>query len=315
MRRQLITIAVLGTAAALSLAGCGSSTSPKSQTGFKSLPATEQQVFEHSTVTEVEASIESLTSPNPYAGLGFDRVAGKRFTGGFQLMHLEGAPRFQGTSVCSSVRGNMVDEDSDGVVDTVITTLICHSTSGGSTFDITGNFAYGDPTPTTPDLNIDAGVNLTLTEANSTTGNASLTLSGSSSIVEPAAGTINLQDSWVLNDSLSNNPNGDNGTFKLTSNENATFAYSGPLQTSFGSLLAGTFSVTGDWTWLVQTSKVNVDLKFTVSTPTPLLIDPNTCTANIAGIQSGVLVIKFEDGATVTAKWDQCPSSPSITVV
>ena len=230
------------------------------------------------------------------------------------MAHLKHSPRFQtGTSCITISPTNPVDTDGDGVVDTLTETWNCPSTSGSVTTNITGTFEYGDPTPSTADVDIDDGANLTLSETGATEGDVNLTLNGSAQIAQ-GSGAINEQGSWALNEALTNNPNNQNGTFKLSASENAVYTYGGAALTSFGSLPPGTFSVTGNWNYDVQTTQVNINLSFSVSTPTALSINTTACTANASGIQSGEIDIKFSDGTIVKALWSGCPPTPSITV-
>jgi hypothetical protein len=311
MRRSFAAFAVLATAV-FSLAGCGSSTSPK-QTNFKSLPAGEQQAFEQSAVQEVEASVLSFTETDPTALFLFNKVATKRFTGGLRMAASKTTPRFQSSGSCSSLVGNSNDEDADGVVDADSATFACADTSSGEIITENGYWSFGDPTPTTADLDINDAANLTLAVTGSQEGNISLLLQGNASITQ-GSNSLSLAGAWSLNETLANNPQNENGTFKLQANENATFTWTGAAPTYFGTLTQGTVNLSGNWSYDINTTQEQINLAFAVSTPTVITIDRNGCTNNDAGIVSGEVDIKFADGTLVKASWSGCPASPSITV-
>ena len=169
MHRPFAAVAVLSTAAAvLALAGCGSSSTSPSATSFKSLPQAEQTEFEQSAVTEVEASVLSFTSTDPTSLFLFNKVASKRFTGGMRMAGSKTTPRFQNTTSCSTESGNSNDEDQDGVVDADSVTFACTDTASGETITENGFFSWGDPTPTTADLEINDAANLQLALTGST---------------------------------------------------------------------------------------------------------------------------------------------------
>ena len=315
MRHPFAAFTVLATATAVfSLVGCGgsSSTSPK-QTNFKSLPAGEQQAFETSAVQEVEASVLSFTETDPTALFLFNKVATKRFTGGLRMAGSKTTPRFQNSSSCSSLVGNSNDEDADGVVDADSATFACTDTASGEIITENGFWSFGDPTPNTPDLDINDAANLTLAVTGSTDGNISLVLAGQAAITQGTS-SLSLVGNWSLDETLANNPQNQNGTFKLSAQENATFTWTGGTPTYFGTLTQGTVSLTGSWSYDINTTSDQINLAFSVSTPTIITIDRSGCTNNDAGIVSGEVDIKFADGTLVKASWSGCPTQPSITV-
>jgi hypothetical protein len=314
MHRPFAAVAVLSAAAAvLALAGCGSSSTSPSQTNFKSLPAAEQAAFEQSAVQEVEASVLSFTSTDPTSLFFFNKVASKRFTGGLRMAGSKTTPRFQNSQSCSTESGNANDEDQDGVVDADSITFACTDTASGETITENGFFSWGDPTPNTADLEINDAANLQLALTGSTDGNISLSLVGNAAITQTSS-TLNLQGTWAIDETLANNPQNQNGTFKLGANENATFTWTGSAPTYFGTLTAGTVNLSGNWSYDINTTQTTVNLAFSVSTPTVLTIDEQNCTTNSSGIVSGELDIKFADGTLVKAVWTGCPAQPSYTV-
>ena len=306
MRRPFAAFAVLGTAAAVfSLAGCGgsSSTSP-SQTTFKSLSPAEQAEFKQVAVQVITGDIASFTTLSPYGAFGFQRVAEKRIGAGYALAG-RNAPRFQTTN-CPAFTGNANDEDSDGVpdADSVVWAASCAG--------IQGYFAVSDPTPSIADVNANFAASLTTSETSSGE-TVSGTFGGMSSLTQ-GTGAVDESATWNYDFSVAGSSAGSNGTFKLGVTETASYTYGGAALTSFGSLPPGTFSVNGNWTWLVETSSTNVNFSFTVSTPTPLSINTSTCTNNPEGVDSGEVDIKFSDGTVVRAQWLGCPSAPSTSV-
>ena len=315
MSRPFAAFAVLSTAAAvLTIAACGgsSSTSPKA-TNFKSLPQAEQTQFEQSAVNEVEASVLSFTETDPTAALFFNKVATKRFTGGLRMSGSQTTPRFQSSGDCSSIVGNSNDEDADGVVDGDSATFNCNYTASGETITESGYWSFGDPTPTTADLDISDAANLTFSVSGGSDGNISEALAGQAAITQGSS-SLNLQGNWSLNATLANNPQNENGTLKLQAQENATWTWTGAAPTYFGTLTAGTVDLSGSWSYDINVTNEKINLAFTVSTPTILTIDRNGCTSNDAGIVSGEVDIKFSDGTLVKAQWQGCPAQPAITV-
>jgi hypothetical protein len=255
-------------------------------------------------VQEVESDVESFTSLSSLTGF-FDRVVPKRVAA-VRAMHNAKGPRFQ-TNSCISFTGNQNDEDQDGVPDADTVSYNCND----STSVITGFFSYADPTPRTADVDVNYAANLSIAITSGSVDEA-LTLTGSSSVTQ-ASGAIDEQGNWALNDVVTNNGDGDNGTYKLTASENATYTYGGAALTSFGNLPPGSFSLAGNWSYVLHLTNANVNLAFSISTPTALRINTSTC-GNEAGIESGEVDIKFADGTLVTVVWSGCPLQPSITV-
>jgi hypothetical protein len=315
MRRQFAAFAVLGTAVAvLSLVGCGgdSGTSPKA-TNFKSLPAGEQQAFEQSAVQEVEASVLSFTSEDPEALFLFNKVATKRIAGAVRVAS-KTTPRFQSNFSTCITEGNFTDTDGDGVPDADSTIYNnCVDTTSDGLISENGFFAISDPTPTTADLDVNDAANLTFGISGATDGNVALALVGNSTITEGSS-SLNLQGTWSIGETLANNPQNENGSVKLSANENATFTWTGSTPTFFGDLSQGTVSLSGNWSYDINLTNESVNLAFSVSTPTIITVDHSGCTNNDAGIVSGEVDIKFADGTLVKASWSGCPVTPTYTV-
>ena len=311
MRRPFAAVAVLSTAAAvLALAGCGSSN--PTGTNFKSLTSAQQAAFENEAVLEVEANVASLATLDPYGGFGFDRVVPRRAGVMFSLIGPKNhAPRFQ-TSNCITLSGNTADEDSDGVPDNETATWNCVTQLNPGVDSITGTLNIQDPTPTTADLDYNASANLSAAEHGASSGDVAFTLKATSGLTN-TAGSINESGNGTFSLTVANNSNG-NGSVKLTTNNTITYTYSGAILTSFGTLPAGTFNLSGNWSYAVTSPNLNANLSFAVSTPGGLSIDPTNCNNNSGHVVSGEADIKFSDGTLVKAVWSGCPTQASITV-
>jgi len=315
MRRPFAAVAVLGTATAVfSLAGCGSSTSP-AQTSFKSLSSTQQASVEDEAVVEVEANISSFATFNPTSGLLFAKVASRRTAGAAQIVRgkIGPRPRFQTSGSCETVTGNNADGDADGVPVADTATLACGSSTSGDSTSETGTVTFGDPTPNTADLEYNAGVNLTIAQLSASNGDENATLTAQSALTQ-ATGMLSELNNSNLNLAITNAPNSSgNGSVKLKTNSNASYTYTGADPTSFGELPDGTFNLTGNWSFNVNSSQLTANLSFTISTPGGLSIMAS-CQNNDGHIDSGEIDIKFGDGTLVKAVYTACPSTPSITV-
>jgi len=315
MRRPFAAVAVLGTAAAvLSLAGCGSSTSP-AQTNFKSLSSTQQTEVENEAVVEVEANISSFAEFNPTAGFIFARVAPRRVTGAAQIIagKINQRPRFQTSGDCNPViTGDDTDPDADGIPNSATGTFTCDLSTGGDSASETGSASFADPTPQVADLEYNASVNLTLAALSSTNGDENATLTSQGALTQ-APGTLTSVGNTDLNLAITNAPSSGNGTLKLKTNSNAVYTYTGADLTSFGSLPDGQFSLTGNWTFDINSSALTANLTFAISTPGGLSI-MGSCQNNDGHIDSGEIDIKFGDGTLVKALYSGCPAQPTISV-
>lgn len=313
--RRSFAAATVGTAAAVfSLAGCGGSTAPK-QTAFKSLNSEQQAAVENEAVIEVEANVSSFASFDPYQGLGFARVVPRRAAGlaGVVAGKIAQRPRFQSGGGCNpTVTGDATDADADGIPANATATFACDLSSNGDSASETGNLSFADPTPSAADLEYNASVNLTLAQITSSSGDLNLSLTGSSALTQ-APGTLTDAGNTNLNFAITNAPSNGNGTLKLKTNSNATYTYTGADLTSFGSLPDGSFDLTGNWSYDVNSAQLTANLTFAVTTPGGLSIK-SACANNEGHIDSGEIDIKFGDGTLVKAQYTGCPSEPTITV-
>jgi hypothetical protein len=317
MHRPFAAVAVLSAAAAiLALAGCGSSTPTGSQvTSFKSLPAADQAAISTSVANEVAASVASFSSFDPYSVGFFNRVVSHKAALRSALhasIAQERGPRFQSSS-CTPTESpaNPVDEDGDGVADADTLTYGCTIAANPGSDSIAYNIVISDPTPQTADLDYNAAVTLFLSEIGGSAGNDQFTYGGSGSATE-TPGLITQQGNWTLTGTISNAPNNTNGSVKFVESDTATYAYTGAFLTSFGqNFPAGTFNLSGNWTWNITSSSLNGSLSFTLTTPGGLNIQPGC--GSTSSIESGTLVIAFSDGTKVTATWANCQETPSFT--
>lgn len=317
MRRQSLVIAVFSSAVAvLSLAACGGSsgTAPSNNVSFKSLTSAQQTSFEDEAVAEVQANILSFTSFDSFDALGFQKVVAVRGNAAFQVLGKTAhAPRFQSNQSCATENPANPTFNSFGIPDTLTITLNCSGTVDSVTEVISGTVAYGDPNPSSPGLNYDLGYNLTLSESGSSNGDFNVTLQGSNDVTE-SGNTLTDAATVALDATITNNST-ENGTFKLNATDNATYAANSALPTYFGETLpAGTFNMSGNWSYDVNQPSLNANFSFSVSTPNGgLSVDP-TCTNNPSNVVSGEADIKFSDGTLVKIQWSQCPTTPTITV-
>jgi hypothetical protein len=314
MRRSFAAVAVLGTAnAVLLLAGCGSSTSP-AQTNFKSLSTDEQAAFENDAVVEVQSNISSFVTFDPYSGFGFARVVPRRGAGLAQIVAAKNPrPRFQTSGGCSpTVSGDVTDADGDNIPTNATATFNCTDTVSGGTITESGTLSFADPTPSTADLEFNSSVNLSLGENSSSNGDVALTLAGQSALTQ-STGMLSETGNAAFNVNITNAPSNGNGSLKLTTNNTATYTYTGAELTSFGSLPDGTFDLSGNWSYNIKSSQLTANLSFTITTPGGLSIK-SSCTNNNGSIDSGEIDIKFGDGTLVKATFTGCPATPSYTI-
>src|SRR5579872_2640659 len=130
----------LAFAALFALAACGGSTSPSSRTSFKSLDPGEQLVFENDAVLEVESTVSSFVSFDPYSGFGFARVSSRAASLATLLPgEVKQRPRFQNLGDCQpTLSGDASDADSDGIFANVTSTFDCDTTFTGGSISETG---------------------------------------------------------------------------------------------------------------------------------------------------------------------------------
>jgi hypothetical protein len=157
---------------------------------------------------------------------------------------------------------------------------------------------------TDPDNDGVVNADTTTFNCNETSSGETITESGFFAFGDPTPNTTDLDISDAANLVLGIT-GGTDGNINLT--------LDGTAPTTFGTLPEpGQFSLSGSWTYAINTTSENINLSFTVSTPTPLTIDG--CAGNPQGVDSGEVDIKFADGTLVKAVWTSCPSTPSITV-
>ncbi len=322
MRRILSVVAVVGSGTAvLALAACGGSSATKptsSATSYSSLTTAQQRQLSSSVVSQVEASVSAMVNANVY-GSSFGGLAGDvvrypvtRALGALTAVGSRVAPR--DLSQCTTTTpGSPTDTDGDGVPDTATYTYACSNSASGSSTTLNGSVTFGDPTLTAADIAYQSGIDLTVGLSDSSTS-ASLSVTGATTVGE-IQGLISQTANITLGVDVTRNTSGNTGTASLVANDTATYAYSGPFLTSVNNPVpAGTFNLTGNWTWTFKTTNLNTNLSFAVSTPNGgLSVDRVHCTANTAGIVSGTVKVTFSGGTVVTAVWAACPATPTIT--
>lgn len=311
MRRPFAAVAVLSTAAAtLYLVGCGGSTTPQ-QTSFKSLSAGEQAAFEGDAVTEVETNISSFVSFDPYGGFGFAHVVPRRGAALAQIIAGKAErPRFQTSGNCNpTLSGDTTDTDGDGIPNNATATFSCNGSSNGVTATESGTLSFADPTPQTADLEFNSNVNLQISETGSTNGDGALSLTGRTALTQ-TTGTLSESGNLAFDISITNAPNNGSGSLKLTTNNTATYTFTGTAPTVFGSVPDGSFDLTGNWNYNVKSSALTAYMSFSISTPGGLSIMAS-CQNNGGHIESGEIDIKFTDGTLVKAQYSGCPATPT----
>ncbi len=332
--RRPYTMATLfaGITAVFTLAACGgsdSATSPKNLDSFKSLSPAEQAALDSSVVIEVESSVQNIVNADfssgftdPFVGFGFQRTLPRRTA---TLAHILGrsipskvslqlhAKQSTPTDCPSTTPANPTYNSLGIPTDTIVIAFGSDCVSGSLTE--TGSISVWDPVPNSPGLNFEEVFkNFGISIKESADTSIALGINGSIG-VSNTPGIIAESDTASWGFGIHEGSTAD--TIGITEKFAATYTYTGDVITEAFSVPNGSLSLNGSWNYFISVPQANNQLEsgniaFTVSTPTPLVID-NTCTTNIGSVVSGTLVIKFSDGTTVTAVWSGCPASPSLT--
>jgi len=176
----------------------------------------------------------------------------------------------------------------------------CSDTSGGETLSISGSISIMDATPGIPGLAYNSTINnLDISESGST-DNVTISINGTLGVSETLS-SIGVAANYAYN-FAETSPNAitEAVTEKLTSTY--SFPATGTLLVEGDALPAGTFNISGQDTFTVN----NTTYTFTVSTPTPLTVDPTGCPT---GVTSGTVTVAFSgQGGTGTATitWTAC---------
>jgi hypothetical protein len=204
---------------------------------------------------------------------------------------------------------NPVDEDSDGIPDTVSMTAAanCTFTQDSLTFSISGGLTEGDPTPATPDADYMAAANNLVISLSSGANSASIGLNGGATVTE-TTGSLSQSNQMTLS-LASTGTDTVNATY--AQNWMAAFSYSGSELLGNGSLPQGTITLTGTTNYTGN----GKSFALAISTPTALTYDPTCGTAS--QLTAGVLQASFngaKGSAYVTITWSGC-QDPTVNFV
>jgi hypothetical protein len=176
----------------------------------------------------------------------------------------------------------------------------CSDTTDGNIFTISGSISITDATPGVPGLAYNSTIdNLDISESGSNE-NITISLNGTLGVSETLS-SIGVAANYTYN-FAETAP--DAITEAVTENLTSTYSFpaTGTLLVEGDALSAGTFNITGQETFTVN----NTPYAFTVSTPTPLTVDPTGCPT---GVTSGVVKVGFSgNGASgsATITWTAC---------
>lgn len=294
----------------LALAACG--------TDLPAVPPTEQVLTQAqinaigmSVASEVEGSASLMTMGNLQHPIAAQpRVVGTPAVSALGLTAPISATA-AADSTCPSYAPNpYADADSDGVPDSVTLGFDCHITDPASGFlvDITGSVAVSDPQPTTAGVTMNGSASSF--DVSVTRPNPLFTVSqvrnGSWSVTESAGA---LSESWNLTTVVSATGQPD---LTITNSWTATFVPSNGAAVPAGQPLpAGSLTAAGA---LGVNDGTGGNFSLTLSTPTPLVIDPALCTSGFRrGEARAALTVNGKSGY-VSATWANC-QPPSYTFV
>ena len=289
---------------ALAACGGGSSTGNKNSGGLP--PQAVQTEVAASIASSISSQITAMTTTgfSPFLSL-FNRVSPGGHAPAINLakrMSARGTRMREGTDCPSFTPADIVDTDGDGIADQFTETWgsDCADTSGGEIFSITGSLGISDATPDTPDLAYNANIDNFGIQESGSSASLSLNINGTLGVTETLS-SIGIAANYTYNFAETAPQNVTEAVVeKLTSTY--TFAATSNLLVEGDALPAGTFSLSGQETFTVN----NTTYAFTVSTPTPLTVDPTGCPT---GVTSGVVTVGFSgQGATGTATitWTAC---------
>jgi hypothetical protein len=290
--------------AALAACSSGSSTGNKSSGGLPSQAV--QSEVAASVASSITSEITAMTTTSYSSFLGlFNRVSP---SGNIPTINLAKAIAKRGGvhargfgADCPAITPTDPTFTGD-IPDTLTETWgsDCSDTSGGETLTISGSISIMDATPGIPGLAYNSTINnLDISESGST-DNVSIGINGTLAVTETLS-SIGVNANYTYN-FAETSPDAitEAVTEKLTSTY--SFPSTGTLLVEGDALPAGTFNISGQETFSVNSTPY----AFTVSTPTPLTIDPTGCPTSVTG---GVVTVGFSgQGATGTATitWTAC---------
>jgi hypothetical protein len=307
MRRhqRVLARAFVAVACVAALAACssGGSTGTKSSGGLP--PQAVQSEVAASIASSISSEISAMTTTGfeSFVGL-FYRVSPR---GSRPAIDLAKSMAKRGTHArefgpdCPSI--TPADPTyTAGIPDTLTETWgsDCSDTTDGETFSISGTISITDATPGVAGLAYNSTINdLDITESGSQE-NIALSLNGTVGVTETLS-SIGVAANYTYT-FAETSPNAitEAVTEQLTSTY--SFPATGTLLVEGDALPAGTFNISGQDTFTVN----NTTYTFTVSTPTPLTVDPTGCPT---GVTSGTVTVAFSgQGGTGTATitWTAC---------
>lgn len=312
MRRHHLGVArgLAAAACAAALAACSSGGSSTGNKNSSLPPQAVQTEIAASVATSITTQIEAMGSTNvtAFAGL-FNRVSSgngqKPVVNLAKLLANPATHAREGTD-CPAITGSLTDTDGDGIPDNITETWgsDCSISGGGETTTITGSITIADATPDTPGLAYNASIdNLSIADVGSSI-TATVGLNGSLAVTETLSSIgVNANYTFGFTESA---PNALTESVVEKLNSTYTFPATSQLLTeadiATNGLPAGTFNISGS----DQFSVNNNTYAFTVSTPTPLTVDPVNCPS---AVTAGVVTVGFSgQGATGTATitWSGC---------
>jgi hypothetical protein len=289
--------------AALAACSSGGSTGNKSSGGLP--PQVVQSEVAASVASSISSEITAMTTTSYSAFLGlFNRVSPG---GNPPAINLAKSMTKRGTHArefgpdCPTI--TPADPTyTAGIPDTLTETWgsDCSDTTDGETFSISGTLSIIDATPGTPGLAYSSTINnLDISESGSQE-NITLSLNGTLGVSETLS-SIGVAANYTYN-FAETSP--DAITEAVTENLTATYSFpaTNTLLVEGDALPAGTFNISGQSTFTVN----GTAYAFTVSTPTPLTVDPTGCPTSVT---SGVVTVTFSghgSSGSATITWTAC---------
>lgn len=308
-RARTFTLATLVAGGAAALAACGgsNSTGPNNATP----PDSVQQQIAQSIAASIQSEVASFTQFGAQTFFApfvtAPDVGAREGVSKLRSLTRRAAPGHVSTLAfddsCPTVSpSSPTDEDADGVPDLATftySTAHCTDSESGETVTITGSWVAGDTTPATADLDDNEQINsLLLTESGSQSA-FRIAANGGVSIAEVTGKVTANENFWLaiqetapqaLHDSLS-----EAGGLEFD------FSPSGNPLIEDSQLPAGTLHI--DLTESFVSGGLTA-YTFTITTPSPLTIDP-ACLSSVTG---GEVEVTFGTGTTTveTISWTGC---------
>ncbi len=221
----------------------------------------------------------------------------------------QGALQFQGTNpaagfTCHSVSGDPSDTDQDGIpANVTVVYSNCSQSGNGVIVTLNGQQSVQDLNLSAASFDFalasDISIGVTSTAGGSIMANEDFTLTGS----QPAGGyQIDVDGSRSVDAA------GDGNTFQY--DEDVAWAENytpGSAWAPGAPLVAGTYTVNGDWAVAVDFNQENASANANVTTVTPLSLDP-ACESLITGGTISASYQGPEGQRSLTVQWNGCGS-------